>query len=117
MSLTTTPQAQRNAKQLRQKMTEAEKLLWSRIRNRQLGVKFRRQTPISRYIADFYCHEHKLIIELDGSQHLEQAEYDQIRTDYFNAQGISVLRFWNHEVMFQLDDVLAMIKKALTSTT
>jgi very-short-patch-repair endonuclease len=113
MTLTTTPQAQRNAKQLRQKMTEAEKLLWSRIRNRQLGVKFRRQTPIGRYIADFYCHEHKLIIELDGSQHLEQAEYDQIRTDYFNAQGISVLRFWNNEVLCQLDDVLVKIKEAL----
>jgi len=109
----TTPQTQRNAKQLRQNMTEAEKLLWSRIRNRQLGVKFRRQTPIGRYIADFYCHEQKLIIELDGSQHLEQAEYDQIRTDFFAAQGIGVLRFWNNEVLCQLDDVLVKIKEAL----
>jgi len=115
MTLTTTPQTQRNAKQLRQNMTEAEKLLWFHIRNRQLGVKFRRQTPIGRYIADFYCHEHKLIIELDGSQHLlEQAEYDQIRTDFFAAQGISVLRFWNNEVMLKPHDVLAMIKKALS---
>jgi very-short-patch-repair endonuclease len=95
-------------------MTEAEKCLWSKLRNNQLGSKFRRQTPIGRYIADFYCHEHKLIVELDGSQHIEQQEYDQVRTEFFASQDIKVIRFWNNEVLFQLDDVLAMIKKAIS---
>lgn len=112
--LTTTPQTLRNAKQLRQQMTEAEKCLWSKLRNNQLGSKFRRQAPIGRYIADFYCHEHKLIVELDGSQHLEQQEYDQIRTEFFASQRIKLIRFWNNEVLFQLEDVLAMIKKAMS---
>jgi len=107
--LPTTQQASIKAKQLRQSMTPAEALLWAKVRNNQLGVKFRRQTPIGHYIADFYCHELKLIIELDGHHHQEQVEYDHIRTDYFQAQGITLMRFWNEALSLNIEVVISEI--------
>ncbi|BBA35440.1 uncharacterized protein sS8_3503 [Methylocaldum marinum] len=102
------------ARALRKQQTDAEKLLWSRLRNRQLqGCKFRRQQPIGPYIADFLSLEPKLIIELDGGQHTEQQEQDNQRTRYLQALGYRVLRFWNHEVLNDLDAVLEAIRIAI----
>ncbi len=104
------------ARELRRDATDAEKLLWHLLRNRQLmGHKFRRQHPIGSYILDFYCHEANLAIELDGGQHAEekQAQYDLERTSNLEAEGIRVLRFWNHQTLTETEAVLEMILDAL----
>jgi len=95
------PAALSRARQLRKEMTPAEKLLWKLLRNRRLrGWKFRRQSPISTYIADFYCHELKLIVELDGDVHLtpDQSAHDENRDFYLNYLGIEVLRIPNRQL-------------------
>lgn len=94
---------------LRNNCTDAESQLWQKLKGTQLGVKFRRQHGIGDYIVDFYCPAKKLVIELDGSQHMENQEYDAIRTNFLNAQGIKVLRFWNNEVMANMEGVLQTI--------
>ncbi|WP_342244376.1 endonuclease domain-containing protein [Pseudomonas sp. OTU5201] len=97
------------ARKLRTQQTDAESLLWRHLRNRQLsGLKFRRQQPLGPYFADFFCHEHKLIIELDGGQHLESS-VDTRRDAWLAASGFRVLRFWNHDVLQQTDTVLEAI--------
>ena len=101
------------AGQLRKEPTPAEAKLWSRIRRDQLGFNFRRQHAIGNYIPDFVCIEKKLIIELDGSQHLEQEEYDEERTKYLNSLGYKVIRFWNNNVMSNLDGVICVIIHAM----
>jgi len=102
------------AKELRQNMTDAEQLLWKQLRaQRFLGLKFRRQVPIGDYIADFACFEARLIIELDGGQHAEQEAQDGARDAWLHAQGFAVLRFWNHEVLGNLEGVLAVIQRAV----
>jgi len=102
------------ARTLRKQQTDAEKLLWSQLRNRQLeGCKFRRQQPIGPYIADFLSLEPKLIIELDGGQHTEQQDEDSKRTRYLQVLGYRVLRFWNQEVLNDLDAVLEAIRIAI----
>ncbi|GAB4563037.1 MAG: endonuclease domain-containing protein [Anaerolineales bacterium] len=111
--LRSNPKTMHQAGELRKELTPAERKLWAVIRNDQLGVNFRRQHAIGKYIADFCCIKKKLIIELDGSQHLEQAEYDEKRTQYLNALGYRVIRFWNHEVMNDLDGVIRAIQHAL----
>ena len=96
-------------KKLRHRMTEAEVFLWSRIKNKQLaGYKFRRQHSVGGYIVDFYCPKLKLAIELDGGYHNqeEQIIYDEERTKYLNSLNIKVVRYWNHEVLKGIDDVL-----------
>ena len=101
-----------NASDLRKRTTEAEQKLWPLLRNRQLlGKKFRRQHAIGKYVADFYCHECKLVIELDGSFHNtpEAKQYDQKRTMVLNEPGITVLRFWNKEIMEDIEKVLKKI--------
>ncbi|MCX6082046.1 MAG: endonuclease domain-containing protein [Chloroflexi bacterium] len=103
-------------RELRQKATDAEVLLWELLRNRQLAdYKFRRQHPLGGYILDFYCHEAHLAVELDGSVHNEaqQHEHDIQRTQFLNEQGITVIRFWNHEVLEQASNVLQKILKQL----
>ena len=102
-----------SAGMLRKESTPAEQKLWSRIRNDQLGVTFRRQHAVGIYIPDFCSPRAKLIIELDGSQHLEQAEYDQERTKYFESVGYKVIRFWNNDVMNKIEEVLLTITYAL----
>ena len=94
---------------LRNKQTDAEKLLWGLLRGRRFaGRKFRRQHPIGRYILDFYCHECRLAVELDGGQHNdgETKSYDDRRSRFLREQGVRVVRFWNHDVLLQTDSVL-----------
>jgi very-short-patch-repair endonuclease len=104
-----------NAKELRENMTEAEIKLWSRIHNKQLGFRFKPQHPISRFIADFYCHKAKLIIEVDGEIHLGQKEkeYDTNREAVLKRFGIKVIRFTNEQVINNTDKVVEEIKKQL----
>jgi len=94
-------------------MTDAERKLWFRIRNNQLGVKFRRQQPIGNYIADFICFEKKLVIEIDGGEHLENKR-DEARDKWFRKQRFQILRFWNNEVLANLEGVLKIIKEKLS---
>ena len=102
------------SRRLRQDSTDAERKLWSVLRNRQLnGFKFRRQVEIDGYIADFHCPEARLIVELDGGQHTP--ERDARRTTYLESQGFRVIRFWNNDVLQNLDGVWATISEALTS--
>ena len=99
---------------MRAQPTDAEHFLWCELRNRLLnGHRFSRQVRIGRYIADFACRSQKLIVEIDGSQHVENA-HDGRRTRFLNGQGYSVLRFWNDEVMFErvavLDTIVAVLE-------
>ena len=103
------------ARELRKVQTEAEKLLWKHIRNRQLsGYKFRRQYPVGHYIVDFVCLSIQLIIELDGSQHMNNESYDERRTQYLNARGFKVVRFWNNDILIQTDSVLEALSLTLS---
>jgi very-short-patch-repair endonuclease len=103
------------ARMLRKNQTDAERALWHRLRNRRLlGVKFRRQVPIKGYVADFAALEIKLIIELDGSQHIDNKEADEIRTGFLQREGYKVIRFWNNDVLLRLDDVLEFILQAVS---
>ncbi len=105
-----------NARRLRQEKTDAERKLWSILRNRKLdGWKFRRQVPIDRYFADFVCMDARLIVELDGGQHSEQVEYDEARTKVLETYGFTVLRFWNSQVLTQPDGVAQSILHELRS--
>jgi very-short-patch-repair endonuclease len=95
-------------------MTEAEKLLWSVLRNRRLeGFKFRRQDWIGPFVADFVCWQARLIVEVDGSQHADEVEYDAGRDEYLAGEGFKVLRFWNNEVTGDLEAVLTAIRAHL----
>lgn len=93
-------------------MTPEETLLWRHLRGRGLGVSFRRQEPMGRYVADFVCHERRLVIELDGSQHLN-SETDRERDADMAAHGFETLRFWNSEVRTNLAGVLERIQQTL----
>jgi very-short-patch-repair endonuclease len=99
------------ARRMRKDATDAEQLLWHIIRSNALGVKFRRQHPAEGYILDFYSHEVRLAIELDGGQHNETdlAEKDSDRTNALCASGIEVLRFWNNDILQNTDDVIEHI--------
>ena len=113
-----TQKAFNNARQLRKKenTTEAEKLLWYYIKNRQVNnYRFRRQVAIGNYIVDFLCSEKKLIIELDGGQHNEDKNiaYDNERTKYLNNLGYKVIRFWDNDVFKNMKDVLENIYEEL----
>lgn len=104
------------AKELRKNMTPAEDALWDRLRNRRLkGYKFHRQYPIGRYIADFYCDEVKLVIEVDGSVHAEpeRKEYDSIRQAEIESRKIRVIRFDNSEVLNNMEAVIQSICSVL----
>lgn len=83
---------------LRKNKTFEEDLVWNIIRNNNLGVKFRRQVSIGPYVADFYCREKRLVIELDGIQHADNIEYDNSRELYFTSAGIRTIRFWNQDI-------------------
>jgi very-short-patch-repair endonuclease len=107
------PKTKHQAIQLRKASTPAERKLWSRIRNDQLGVTFRRQHAVGNYVPDFCSPKAKLIVELDGSQHLEQEEHDQERTNYLEAQGYKVIRVWNHDVMNNIEAVILSIQYVL----
>ena len=99
------------ARQLRRQQTDAERLLWSRLRgHRFLSLQFRRQHPLAPYVLDFYCAELALAVELDGGQHADAQAHGQQRTDFLAARGLTVLRFWNNEVMSNLEGVLEQLR-------
>jgi very-short-patch-repair endonuclease len=105
----------RTARMLRRNQTDAERLLWQRLRNRQLlGVKFRRQMPIGGYVADFASVEIKLIIDLDGSQHIDNQNADEFRTGFLQREGYKVVRFWNNDVLSRTDAVLETIVQTVS---
>lgn len=107
-----------NARLLRKNQTNVEHLLWQKLRNRQiLNFKFRRQFPIDPFIVDFCCLELKLIIELDGSQHFEQAIYDEERSLYLEQRGFKVIRFWNNEVIENTEGVLEKVYGVILEIT
>lgn len=113
MSVLKTKFAAKSAKTLRQNSTQAERTLWSRLRDRQLlGFKFVRQLPVGAYIADFACREADLIVELDGSQHAESVK-DAKRTASLAEHGYEVMRFWNNDVLGNIDGTLQMISERL----
>ena len=101
------------ASRLRKTMTDAERKLWQHLRGEQLGVKFRRQHPFQGYILDFVCLECQLVIEVDGSQHADGAARDAARTDVLERAGFRVVRFWNNEVLVQMDAVVECIVREL----
>jgi very-short-patch-repair endonuclease len=103
------------ARKLRRIMTPEERILWKQLRRKHLGAKFRRQEPVSRYILDFVCFEHKIIIEADGSQHLNSPS-DKVRDKFFASQGFRILRFWNSEIRNNLEGVLAKIQNTINES-
>ena len=110
--------AGRRARSLRQNMTEAESRVWQRLRLRQMnGYKFRRQVPIGRYIVDFVCHEARLIVEIDGGQHDPLSPRDSERSRFLQNEGYRVVRFWNNEVLANLDGVYETIAGELGRIT
>ena len=104
------------ARDLRRNSTDTEKHLWYYLRANRLGHKFKRQVPIEGFVVDFVCFQKRLIIELDGGQHLIEQEKDNQRTAKLEARGFRVLRFWNHEVLQSTEAVLASIHNALSPT-
>ena len=103
-------------RELRQEATEAEKLLWTELRNRKLdSLKFRRQHPLDKFIVDFYCNEKKLVVELDGGVHNEKInkEYDEARTAMLAGLNIIVLRFKNEDVINNMKEVLRKISDVI----
>ena len=107
-------------RQLRREQTDAEKLLWYCLRSRQLcDLKFRRQYPLGPYVLDFYCHEYKLGVELDGGQHYESAgiQHDEERQVFLTSHSIHTLRFSNRDVLQHLESVLLQIAEAIKPLT
>src|SRR6266478_129705 len=110
--------ARERGRSLRQNMTEAEWRLWQILRSHQIrGHKFRRQVPIGRYIADFVCHEARLIVEVDGGQHDRSSPQEAERNGFLQNEGYRILRFWNNEVLANLDGVHQAIVGELRGIT
>jgi very-short-patch-repair endonuclease len=108
------PDIQNYSKTLRKQLTDSERVLWRHLRAKQLnGLKFRRQEPIGSYVVDFVCYKKRLIIEIDGSQHAKEdnKENDIRRDNWFQHQGFQVLRFWNNDVLHNIQGVLEIIMK------
>jgi very-short-patch-repair endonuclease len=102
------------ARHLRKNQTEAEKLLWRTVRDRQLnGFKFKRQYPLWNYVADFICSELFLVVEVDGGQHCENKK-DEIRTKFLQSKGYEVVRFWNNEVLGNIEGVVQSLTLTLS---
>ncbi len=102
-------------KELRHNETKEEKLLWVKLRRKSLGCKFSRQYSVGPYILDFYCSEKRICIELDGSHHLNNKEYDKERDEYLLLNDIQVLRFWNREISDNIDEVIEKIKDVIST--
>jgi very-short-patch-repair endonuclease len=101
------------ARRLRERMTDAERRLWWHLRKGRCdGARFRRQHPVGRYVVDFACLEAGLVVEVDGSQHLDSSA-DLQRTRFLEARGFTVIRFWNHDVLMRTPLVLDAIQEAL----
>jgi very-short-patch-repair endonuclease len=111
----TTSAIEAAAQRHRRNMTATERKLWAALKNRQLnGLRFRSQHPLGRFIADFYCAQVRLVVEVDGLVHDKQAEYDKARTQHFDTYGYQVVRFTNREVFTNLPLVLAKISQIAT---
>ena len=111
------PALKQRRRELRRNQTEAEKAFWGNLRKKEFyGMKFFRQYSIGPYILDFYCPNMKLAVELDGGQHnqCERKEYDAARSEYLKAQGIEVIRFWDHEVLLDMESVLSELGLKVT---
>jgi adenine-specific DNA-methyltransferase len=110
------PLARDRARYLRHESTDAARKLWSRLRNRQLGVKFRREYPVGPYVADFCCIEMGLIVEVDGGQHdqPEKRRYDETRTRWLEGAGFRVIRFRDGEVLKEMEGVIHRIRAELS---
>ena len=105
------------ARQLRRDQTDAEKKLWARLRSKRFApFRFRRQFPIGNFIADFACPRSRLVVELDGGQHLDKASRDEWRTRLIEQRGFKVIRFWDSEVLMDIEDVMERIAKSLKCT-
>jgi very-short-patch-repair endonuclease len=110
------PSTFRKATLLRNKMTPEETILWERLKGKQIcNTRFRRQHPINKFIADFYCHAAKLVVELDGEIHLQQIKYDKERTGILNELGIDVIRFSNSETLKDIDGIIVQIESKVKS--
>jgi very-short-patch-repair endonuclease len=110
-----TARSRTTARRLRRNLTDAEQLLWRHLRMRQLaGNRFRKQHPIGEFVVDFVCMERRLAIEIDGGQHAESTAYDARRTKSLEAGGYRVLRFWDSEVLQNIEGVKEEIWHALT---
>jgi very-short-patch-repair endonuclease len=108
----------RRSRLLRKNSTDAERIIWSHLRNkRMMGVKFRREQPFGRYIVDFISFSNKLVIEIDGGQHARQKEKDKVRDRFIRQAGFRILRFWNNEVLQNREAVLEVIRRALLEST
>lgn len=102
------------SRDLRKNLTDAEQKLWQKLRSKQIhGNKFRRQFVLGNYIVDFICLDKHLIIEVDGGQHMENVDYDLQRDEWLKSQNFKVLRFWNNQVLNEIDSVLEVIVKNL----
>jgi very-short-patch-repair endonuclease len=102
------------AKQMRQEMTPAERLLWERLKSRRLdGFKFRAQHPVGPFILDFWCPAKKLVVEVDGEVHAQRRGYDRARTEQLEAHDYTVIRFTNEEVMLDIESVVQEIRRVL----
>jgi very-short-patch-repair endonuclease len=111
------PKLKQLSQKLRKNMTDAEKMLWSKLRMKQLkGLMFSRQKPLGEYIADFYCHQAKLVIEVDGGQHFsdDSIEYDRIRNEFMGSMGLTMLRFTNIDVLNNINGVIEVIEQKLS---
>jgi len=107
-------QLQERSRDFRKNLTDAEQKLWQKIRNKQIrGNKFRRQFVLGNYIVDFICLDKRLIIEVDGGQHMDNVNYDLQRDEWLKNQNFKVLRFWNNQVLNEIDSVLEVIVKNL----
>ena len=103
-------QLRERSRDLRKNLTDAEQKLWQKLRKKQIhGNKFRRQFVLGNYIVDFICLDKRLIIEVDGGQHMDNAGYDSQRDEWLNKQNFKVLRFWNNQVLYEMDSVLEVI--------
>ena len=108
--------AHERARALRREMTQAETKLWGTLRSRQIeGHRFRRQVPLGRYIADFVCHEARLIVEVDGGQHDCLPQQDALRSRFLQSEGYRVMRFWNNEVTGNIEGVWDVIFAAMSA--
>jgi len=106
------------ARRLRKNATDAERLIWGHLRNRNLeGIKFRRQQPFGPYIVDFIAAEKKLVIELDGGQHATNKAHDEVKDQYIKSEKFRVLRFWNNEVLQNTEGVLERIRQEILKDT
>jgi adenine-specific DNA-methyltransferase len=97
-------------------MTDAERKLWYHLRGSRLrGFTFRRQVPLGNYVVDFLCERQRLVVEVDGGQHADRLEHDASRTQWLSAQGYSVARFWNNDVLTNIEGVLEVISRELAA--